>query len=99
MNFFKDFLLSAAAMHATAIVPLAIYCWRQPHDFNWRQFAYSNRNRAYIGTALMLWISLIINIWPAAKQVIALGLGAGATELAMGFFLGTMLVTFIPGNK
>lgn len=100
MTFFKDFLLSFAAMLATAIIPLLIYCWRSVRDdFNIWKFLFTNRSRLIIGFALMGWIALVVNIWPAAKQVIAVGLGAGATELAMGFFLGTMLVTFIPGNK
>ncbi len=100
MNFFKDFLLSLAAMLATAAIPLLIYCWRSvKEDFNWFLFLLSNRSRLIIGFALMGWIALVINIWPAAKTVIGAGLGAGATELAMGFVLGSMLVTFIPGNK
>ena len=100
MTFLTEMAMSLAAMLATAAVPLLIYCWRSHGtDFVVRVFLFTNRARLLIGFALMAWISFVINIWPAAKTVIGAGLGAGATELAMGFVLGTMLVTFIPGNK
>lgn len=92
--------MSLAAMLATAVIPVGIYCWRSVRaDFNIQKFLFSNKTRLAIGFGLMAWISLVINIWEAAKDVIGAGLGSGGTELAMGFVLGTMLVTFIPGDK
>ncbi len=101
MEYLTELIKTQVIMLAAAAVPLLAYAFRSAgFSFTIRCFILTSKTRLFYGFLLMLLCaSLLTFVDGVAEALVSVGFTPHASVAGVGFAIGGMLVSLIPGDK